>query len=232
MPPVNIPNWSVTTPFHGENEGSRAGQAQRLAAGLSLIYRIGVLIGSNQLMRLAMRMVLKLEKGEIHSATARRLMKRYHDIDIGNFSYGCFDPIRFPNGVQVGHFTSIARSVKSYRKNHDIQSFSTHPLLDGTDCTLKTLEIEHDVWVGAQVIILPGCQKIGTGAVVGAGSVLTRNVESYTVVAGNPARVIKHRFSEPHKSMLLKSRWWDQPLADIEQASRHFNSQSQDRIDR
>ena len=55
------------------------------------------------------------------------------------------------------------------------------------------LNIDEDVWIGARVVILPGCKHIGQGAIVGAGSVVTKNVPAYAIVGGNPAKVIKYR---------------------------------------
>lgn len=61
-------------------------------------------------------------------------------------------------------------------------------------CLPKTLlEIAGDVWIGARVIVLPGCKRIGHGAIIGAGSVVTKDVPDYAVVGGNPAQIIKMR---------------------------------------
>ena len=59
-----------------------------------------------------------------------------------------------------------------------------------------SLHIGSDVWIGARALILPGCSSIGTGAIIGAGSVVTHDVPDYAIVGGNPARVIKYRNSE------------------------------------
>ncbi|MDR3704394.1 MAG: CatB-related O-acetyltransferase [Paludibacteraceae bacterium] len=55
------------------------------------------------------------------------------------------------------------------------------------------LTIADDVWIGARVIILPGCKEIGEGAIVGAGSVVTKDIPDYAIVGGNPARIIRYR---------------------------------------
>src|SRR5262249_15738818 len=68
--------------------------------------------------------------------------------------------------------------------------------------------IGHDVWIGHGVIILPG-RTVGTGAVVGAGAVVTKDVDPYAILAGNPARVIRHRFSAAAARGLQRLAWWD-----------------------
>ena len=68
--------------------------------------------------------------------------------------------------------------------------------------------VGHDVWIGHGAIILPG-RTVGTGAVVGAGAVVTKDVDPYTIVAGNPARVIRQRFSAAVAHRLHRLAWWD-----------------------
>lgn len=68
--------------------------------------------------------------------------------------------------------------------------------------------IKNDVWVGANVIILGGV-SIGNGAVIGAGSVVTKDVPDYAVVAGNPAKIIRYRFNEGVIKKLLYLKWWE-----------------------
>jgi hypothetical protein len=70
------------------------------------------------------------------------------------------------------------------------------------------VRIGHDVWVGHGAIILPG-RSVGTGAVVAAGAIVTKDVPAYTIVAGNPARAIKRRFPEEITNRLAQLAWWD-----------------------
>src|ERR1700736_6630313 len=70
------------------------------------------------------------------------------------------------------------------------------------------VHIGHDVWIGHGAIVLPG-RSIGTGAVVAAGAIVTKDVPAYTIVAGNPARTIKRRFSEAVTNRLAELAWWD-----------------------
>lgn len=70
------------------------------------------------------------------------------------------------------------------------------------------VHIGHDVWIGHGAVILPG-RNIGTGAVVAAGAIVTRDVPAYTIVAGNPARIIRRRFPEEITGRLTELGWWD-----------------------
>lgn len=70
------------------------------------------------------------------------------------------------------------------------------------------VNIGHDVWIGHGAIVLPG-RDIGTGAVIAAGAIVTKDVPAYTIVAGNPARVVRRRFSEAVEGKLMELRWWN-----------------------
>jgi hypothetical protein len=74
--------------------------------------------------------------------------------------------------------------------------------------------IEHDVWIGSRVTLARGI-AIGTSAIVAAGAVVTRDVPSYAMVAGNPARAKKFRFNEPLIARLLASRWWTHSFVEF-----------------
>ena len=68
--------------------------------------------------------------------------------------------------------------------------------------------IENDVWIGANSTVMSGI-KIGNGAIVAAGSTVTKNVPPYAIVAGNPAKVVKYRFTDEQIKKLLSIAWWD-----------------------
>jgi phosphonate metabolism protein (transferase hexapeptide repeat family) len=72
----------------------------------------------------------------------------------------------------------------------------------------RPVVIGHDVWVGHGAVILPG-RSVGTGAVVAAGAIVTKDVPAYTIVAGNPARPVRRRFSEDIANRLAELAWWD-----------------------
>jgi acetyltransferase-like isoleucine patch superfamily enzyme len=76
------------------------------------------------------------------------------------------------------------------------------------------LSIEHDSWIGERVIITSKCSRIGIGAVVGAGAVVTKDVPDFAIVAGNPAKLVRYRFPSNEIELRLASRWWEkQPSA-------------------
>ncbi|PWJ85822.1 chloramphenicol O-acetyltransferase type B [Pseudaminobacter salicylatoxidans] len=77
--------------------------------------------------------------------------------------------------------------------------------------------VGNDVWIGAEAMIMPGI-RIGHGAMIGSRALVTRDVEPYTVVGGNPARPIRKRFPEEDIAMLLEMAWWDWPIEQIKAA--------------
>jgi acetyltransferase-like isoleucine patch superfamily enzyme len=113
-----------------------------------------------------------------------------------------------------------------HRRNHPIQRVSTHPLFySNIYSALKNdyldiprdnpLSIGHDVWIGRNAIILPSCEKIGNGAIVGAGTVVTKDVEPYTIIVGNPGKVLRRRYPKNIEEKIIHSRWWLQPLSSL-----------------
>jgi acetyltransferase-like isoleucine patch superfamily enzyme len=141
----------------------------------------------------------------------------------GRHSYGELDVRTWDRTSDVvvgGNFCSIGPNVKVFVDgNHHIDTFSTFPFhifpttqrrQDWSPWGKATPTIGHDVWIGADVLILSGA-SIGDGAVVAARSVVTKPVPPYAVVAGNPARVVKYRFDDATIRDLLDLKWWDLP---------------------
>ncbi len=79
----------------------------------------------------------------------------------------------------------------------------------------------NDIWIGHGAIVLPG-RRIGDGAVVAAGAIVTKDVPAYAIVGGNPARVIKPRFPEPIAQRLSRLTWWDWTHDELHQALPDF----------
>jgi virginiamycin A acetyltransferase len=87
--------------------------------------------------------------------------------------------------------------------------------------------IGNDVWIGYNATIMPGVH-IGDGAIIATNATVTKNVEPYTIVGGNPAQVIKKRFSEEHIAVLLELQWWNW---DIEKITRHVHLLTSNNLD-
>ena len=98
-----------------------------------------------------------------------------------------------------------------YGTHHDNHPFEDSPLRNN-----KPVEIGNDVWIGANVILLPGV-KIGDGAILAAGAVVTKDVEPYAIVGGVPAKLIKYRFSQEKREKLLRIQWWSWDEERIEE---------------
>ncbi|WP_400768187.1 CatB-related O-acetyltransferase [Methylosinus sporium] len=155
-----------------------------------------------------------------------------HQFSMGSFSYtvsGYFF------ACEIGRYVSIGEDVQIGRGDHPITWLSTSPvffllprLFDvGTDFVggaelasyrpelhdvaplpaVKTVRIGNDVWIGHGAFIKPGV-TIGDGAIVAAQAVVTKDVPPYSIVGGNPAKVIKFRFPEEIRNRLLACQWW------------------------
>ena len=127
----------------------------------------------------------------------------------------------------IGKFCQIAAGVEFIMNgaNHQMNAVSTFPFytLEGWDMDSPALSdfplkgdtvIGNDVWVGQNAVILPGV-RIGDGSIIGASSVVGSDVPPYTIVAGNPAKILRKRFDEELIDLLLKFRWWDKSAEEI-----------------
>lgn len=139
------------------------------------------------------------------------------EIKIGVHSYD--PPIRrgTMNNITIGKYCSIAHGViVDGGFNHNMNFVSTFPFnrfpgkehLEGHPLCKGDVNIGNDVWIGEDAMIMSGV-TIGDGAVVAARAIVTKDVESYSMVAGMPAKHKKYRFSQNQIESLLKIKWWD-----------------------
>lgn len=149
---------------------------------------------------------------------------------IGKFTYTA-ERTKVLN-ADIGNFCSIAWQVSVGGGKHNYEGLTTHPLwrfkmLDQGNLdhnsniqlkdrykTITRCHVGHDVWIAPNVIIVTDI-KIGNGAVIGAGAVVTKDVEPYSIVAGVPAKKIKMRFDDKIIEALEEIKWWDWPIEVI-----------------
>ena len=151
--------------------------------------------------------------------------------EIGEYTYGL--PTVFPGAgakLRIGKFCSIASGAMiDLGWSHRTNLATTYPMWAFPDQWTKArdfntldvifipkgdVSIGNDVWIGRETLILSGV-TIGDGAVIGARAVVTKDVEPYSIVAGNPARLIRKRFDDKTIQRLLEIRWWDWPMDKI-----------------
>ncbi|WP_165915747.1 CatB-related O-acetyltransferase [Tenacibaculum skagerrakense] len=132
-------------------------------------------------------------KIKLSSKNKISLSTKLYDSKIGKYNY--FGPNVIMNNVIIGNYCSIAPNVIVGGMEHDYKKMSTSTILY-KDQIRHTTIIEDDVWIGANAIIKMGV-KIGKGAVVGASSVVLKDVPPHSIVVGSPAKVVKKRFDNP-----------------------------------
>jgi len=137
--------------------------------------------------------------------------------------------------VEFGSFTSVSNYCAIGGGNHALSWISTSPLFNSStsilherfsdneyDPFLKTY-VGNDVWIGTHCIIRAGV-KISDGAVIGMGSIVTKDIGPYEVWAGNPAKMIRKRFDDKTIKKLMESQWWNWPIEKIKLSADTFNS--------
>lgn len=152
----------------------------------------------------------------------------YQGCPVGSWTYGYSTLVIGLDSLgdlvkKIGRYCSINALAKVW-ENHPMDYVSTSPYIydrTGERRTFDLTEIGNDVWIGANVVIVSGV-KIGDGAIIGAGSIVTHDVEPYSVVAGVPARVIRYRYPREMIEAFLRIKWWNWPIEDIERNIKLF----------
>lgn len=176
--------------------------------------------------------LLKFEGGH-YSITLRKIFLAYHHVNVGMYTRGpLFNPASFPPGSTIGRYCSIHGTAQAFGANHPMNTKSAHaffynPLLGYVKKDLlqrTSLTVGNDVFIGYHAIITSSVSSIGDGAIIGAGAVVFKDVPPYAIVVGNPARVVRYRFSDEKIAELIHSRWWkkslDKLLPEIESFQR------------
>ncbi len=168
----------------------------------------------------------------------------HHSFFSGEMGFASYIGSNSIVGGKIGRFCSIASNVTFLSKTHPVQGFiSSHPsfysikkqcgfsyvnkqkfneepMLSNCD---YSIEVGNDVYIGYGATIIGPC-RIGDGAVIAAGAVVTGDVPDYAIVGGVPAKIIKYRFSKDDISFLQSLKWWNKPSEWIKKYSNDFDS--------
>jgi virginiamycin A acetyltransferase len=145
------------------------------------------------------------------------------NVSIGNYTY--INKGALILSGTIGQFCSIAHYAQIGAEQHPTRHLSTSPFvygnrnLLGAEVAFEEIEnpptIGNDVWIGSAAVIQQGV-SIGDGAIIASGSVVTRDVMPFTIVAGIPARILRDRFSEEQVATIRRNPWWDYPADELD----------------
>lgn len=124
------------------------------------------------------------------------------------------------SNAQIGNYCSIAKNAIIGPSSHSLDFITTYQKISG-DMIKHSLYGEKaivgsDVWCGANVVVLQGV-KVGTGVVIGANSVVTKDIPDYAIVGGIPAKLIRYRFPEKKRKILIESNWYNFNLKEAKE---------------
>jgi acetyltransferase-like isoleucine patch superfamily enzyme len=148
----------------------------------------------------------------------------HYEIGIGTYGFPIVHDDNEGTTLRIGAYCSIASGVQIFLGNHHrtdwVTSFPFPAFFNEARHITKygvsrgDVNIGSDVWLCANCTILSGV-SVGHGAVIGTGAVVTRNVEPYSIMAGNPAKIVRYRFDEATRQALQASVWWEWPLKEV-----------------
>ncbi|MFS1511138.1 CatB-related O-acetyltransferase [Chengkuizengella sp. SCS-71B] len=152
-------------------------------------------------------------------------------VKIGKYSY--INPGTIVASGILGNYCSVGYNCQIGMFEHPVHHMSTSPHIYHKDRSLLNIHtwdeitnppiIGNDVWIGSNVLVLQGV-NIGNGAIIAGGSVVTKNVRPYSVVAGVPAKFIKKRFDEKYIDFLENLKWWDLTTKELTQYKLYFEA--------
>ena len=194
-------------------------ESERIGQVLERLYGWNV----SPLRKIIRWVVFRRRHAQFYSKTLRSLFEKYHGVSVGLYSYGVFGP-NIPPGTRIGRYTSVAKGLTVINGSHPVDWQSTHPFFYNPDfgyvrdLMIKRrdrLIIGNDVYIGQNVTLLPRVEHIGDGAVIAAGSVVVKDVPAFSIVGGNPAKVIRSRFSPQLAEEVSKSQWWSRDISEL-----------------
>lgn len=131
--------------------------------------------------------------------------------------------------MSIGKHCAFGENISAIVANHNLDTLNLQVHLNNQlgiqaeDKTKKDIHIGNNVWIGDNVILLPGI-KVGDGAIIGAGSIVTKDVEAYTINAGNPCRTLRNRFSSHTiKDLVSEIKWWDWTKERMKENRNYFD---------
>lgn len=197
-----------------------------------LSYVIGFL---KNLLNPGVSLFVKIDK----QSRISRKAKVYDRVQVSNATMGDYSYIGRNSRLvhaDVGKFCSIASETKIGMGTHTLDNISTSPIFteakNGTKYSwvkvsavnpFKRVKVGNDVWIGVRTMVMGGV-TIGDGAVIGAGSIVTKDIPPYAVVVGVPAKVIRYRFPQELIDALLSNPWWELPDEQLKDRIALFQS--------
>ena len=189
-------------------------------------------INNRYLRKIIREVILRREGAELYSKTLRKIYAKYHVVIVGMYSYGAFHQI-LPSGTIIGKYSSMPSNLLVINGSHPLAHRSCHPFFFNPDLGYvdellikrrSKLIIGNDVYIGLDVTIMPQVTSIGDGSVIAAGSVVVKDVPPFAVVGGNPAKIIKYRFSQQVIDQIMQSAWWEKDINEIKENRVEFES--------